>query len=104
MPDEALYARAGRMTMQPKYPGVVAVRPLERKQLDIHFRDGSRKVYDCSPLLVEDAFAPLAAESLFRQVRVEPHGYAVSWDEDIDLAGSELWLNGEAVAEGVSVD
>jgi hypothetical protein len=53
---------------------------------------------------VEDAFAPLAAESLFRQVRVEPHGYAVSWDEDIDLAGSELWLYGEAVAEGVSVD
>lgn len=90
--------------MQPKYPGVVAVRPLERKQLDIHFRDGSRKAYDGSPLLVEDAFAPLAVESLFRQVRVEPHGYAVSWDDDIDLAGSELWLNGKTVAEGAQVD
>jgi hypothetical protein len=37
---------------------------------------------------------------LFQQARVEPHGYAVIWNDEIDLAESKLWINGELAETG----
>ncbi len=39
-------------------------------------------------------FEPLQQAWLFNAVRVDSGGYGISWTEDIDLAKSELWLNG----------
>jgi hypothetical protein len=80
------------------YPKVKAVRPLADKRLLVEFDNGEAKVYDCMPLLDSEVFAPLRNEALFRRVRVEDHGYAVIWTDEIDLAESELWLNGTPVA------
>jgi hypothetical protein len=80
------------------YPKVKAVRPLAGKRLLIEFDNGITKLYDCNPLLDSEVFAPLWNEALFRRVRVDKHGYAVIWTDEIDLAESELWLNGTPVA------
>jgi hypothetical protein len=80
------------------YPRVKAVQPLTDKRLLVTFDNGVTKVYDCKPLLDSDVFAPLWNEALFRRVRAEDHGYAVVWTDEIDLAESELWLNGTPVA------
>lgn len=80
------------------YPRVKAVRPLADKKLRVTFDNGVTKVYDCAPLLDSEVFAPLWNEVLFRRVRAEDHGYAVIWNDEIDLAESELWLNGTPVA------
>lgn len=46
-----------------------------------------------------DAFASLrTVPGLFEQVRTDPGGYGVSWNDDIDLDGSELWENGQPVS------
>ncbi|MFT5142206.1 MAG: hypothetical protein ACI80V_001749 [Rhodothermales bacterium] len=85
------------MTTTTAYPRVASVRPLPRKRLLVEFRNHDRRVYDCTPLLEKEVFAPLAQEPLFRMVHADPHGYAVIWNDAIDLAESELWLNGVPV-------
>jgi len=36
----------------------------------------------------------LEDEALFRTVQAEKHGYAVMWNDEIDLAESGIWING----------
>jgi Protein of unknown function (DUF2442) len=85
------------MTATTTYPKIASVQPLEGKRLLVDFRNGVRKVYDCTPLLKREAFRPLSHEPLFRTVHADPHGYAVIWNDAIDLAESELWLRGQPV-------
>jgi hypothetical protein len=81
-----------------KYPKIRDVEPMEGKTLLVTFETGDRRVYDCTPLLRSDAFLPLRDDALFRCAHADPHGYGVIWNDDIDLAESEIWLNGR-VAE-----
>jgi hypothetical protein len=83
------------MKSQVTYPKVRAVEPLPDKKLLIRFETGEVRLYDCQPLLNEEAFRPLADDSFFRRVYPDPHGYAVIWSDDVDLAESELWTNGK---------
>ena len=76
------------------YPLVKSVRALAGKKLLVEFDNGVTKTYDCTPLLTTEAFRSLADKALFRSVRVDGPGYAVIWNDQIDLAESELWLNG----------
>ncbi len=87
------------MTTLSVYPKVKAVRPLAGKRLLVEFDNGATKVYDCTPLLDGEVFAPLRSEALFRRVRADDHGYAVIWTDEIDLAESELWINGAPAAD-----
>ena len=77
------------------------MRPLAGKRLLVEFDNGVTKVYDCTPLLDSDVFRPLRDEVMFRQVRADDHGYAVIWTDKIDLAESELWINGASVANEI---
>ena len=72
-----------------------AVEPLSGKRLRVTFINGTIKIYDCKPLLKEEAFQLLGNEAFFRAVSVELHGYAVVWNDQVDLAESELWLHGQ---------
>ncbi len=76
------------------YPKVRSVEPIPRKRLRVSFEDGSVRIYDCKPLLEEPAFRHLNDDAFFRNVRPDPHGYGVAWNDDTDLAESELWLGG----------
>jgi hypothetical protein len=90
------------MTTRTRYPRIRSVRPLSGKRLLVAFDEGTSKLYDCSPLLSSEAFAPLANEVLFRNVQADAHGFGVIWNDQIDLAESELWLRGVTVsADGV---
>ncbi|GEM_PF-356391 len=83
------------MKTEVSYPPVRTVHPLPDKKLFVTFATGEARIYDCRPLLREEAFRALADETLFRQVRPDPHGYAVIWSDEIDLAESEIWVNGQ---------
>lgn len=85
--------------MSNQFPKVKSVTPLTGKRLLVGFDNGVAKVYDCTPLLEREAFRPLQNEMLFRQVHADRHGYAVIWNDDIDLAESELWLGGVPAEE-----
>ena len=73
---------------------VKAVEALPDKQLRVTFADGTVKRYTCQPLLDHPSFRLLRDEAFFRAVQVDRHGYGVVWNDDVDLAESELWLHG----------
>jgi hypothetical protein len=85
-----------------QYPKVKSVQPLKGKQLLVTFSNSVRKVYDCTPLLRQEVYLKLSDEALFQNVRADQGGYGVSWDDEIDLAESELWINGLPAEHSIS--
>ena len=82
---------------------VRSVTPLSEYSLLVCFEDGEKKVYDVEPLFEKwEAFRAFSAtEGLFRQVKVDPGGYGVSWNDDIDLSCDELYGGGRSAPEEV---
>lgn len=78
-------------------PRVVSVRPLAGKRLLVTFTSGTQKVYDCQKILELERFELLRNEAFFKAVTVDPGGYGVSWNDEIDLSEYELWNNGVEV-------
>jgi hypothetical protein len=76
----------------------VFVKPLKDFILGIVFEDGSVKTYDVCPLFSKwEAFLDLRdSPCLFMQVKIESGGYAISWNDEIDLSCTELRDNGKA--------
>ena len=62
--------------------------------MPVEFENGERKVYDCAALLQSQAFRPLQDEAIFRCAHADSHGYGAIWNDDIDFAEPEVWLNG----------
>jgi hypothetical protein len=76
------------------YPKIKSIEPLSKKRLKATFESGEIRIYDCLPLLNEEPFIALQDEALFRSVKAEKHGYAVVWNDEIDLSESEIWIHG----------
>jgi hypothetical protein len=79
-------------------PKVQSVRPLEGKRVLVKFANGVEKIYDCNQLLHLEMFQLLKNEAFFKSVRVDPGGYGVSWNDDVDLSEDELWANGKELS------
>jgi hypothetical protein len=77
-----------------KYPKIQNVESRNGKQLFVTFKNGTKKIYDCSPLLEDNNFKPLLYDALFNFVQVDKHGYGIVWNDELDLSESELWING----------
>lgn len=77
------------------FPRTKNVAPLEGKKLLVTFNNGTKKIYDCSPLLEDEVFKPLLSDALFRSVKADRHGYGVIWSDELDLSESELWIKGQ---------
>ncbi len=65
------------------------------KILTIVFTNGEKKIYDVSRLWTNEMFAPLKNPSFFKNVKIEKGGYAVYWNDNIDISEYELWKNGK---------
>jgi len=76
------------------YPRISDVEPRQGKTLLVTFDNGEQRAYDCTPLLRSEVFRPLQDEAIFRCAHADSHGYGVIWNDEIDLAESEVWLNG----------
>lgn len=78
---------------------ITAAAPLSGLRLLVHFSDGQAREYDCTPLPERfPAFCSLVdVTGLFQQVRVDPGGYGVSWNDDLDLSADELFEHGHPV-------
>jgi len=83
--------------MNMQVPTIQSVSPSEDLILVVSFSDGTKKSYDVAPLTDKEMFAPLKNRAFFRNVSVEPGGYAVSWNSDIDISEYELWQHGKPI-------
>jgi len=77
------------------YPKIKNVKALKNRRIFISFRNGVNKLYDCNPLLSDDAFQPLLDDQTFNNVKTDLGGHGISWNEEVDLSESELWINGQ---------
>ena len=80
-------------------PKVKSVAARGCTELLVRFENGAEKVYDCRPILSLPQFQLLATPAFFRAVRVDPGGYGISWNDDLDLSEYELWTNGRRMGE-----
>ena len=82
------------MTTVTTYPKILTATARPGKTLLVTFDNGERRMYDCTNLLQSEVFHPLHDEALFRCAHADTHGYAVVWNDELDLAESEIYLNG----------
>jgi len=92
------------LTSRDRPPRVTAVAPLDHGTLRVTFENGIVKFYDVKPLFSLAMFKPLEDEAVFRQVVVEPGGYAVSWGTIADVSEYELWEAGVPMTESSPAD
>jgi hypothetical protein len=76
-------------------PQIQAIKPLEGKRLWVKFANGVEQIYDCTQILHLNKFQILNHEVFFKSVKVDPGGYGISWNDDLDLSEYELWVNGK---------
>ncbi|ABY93758.1 DUF2442 domain-containing protein [Thermoanaerobacter brockii subsp. lactiethylicus] len=76
---------------------VVSVKPTDDYKLLVTFDNGIVKEYDMKPKLNEWQFELLKSKAFFKAVKVDPGGYGVSWNSEMDLSEYELWKNGKEV-------
>ncbi len=77
------------------YPKVKSVKAIDDRTLLIEFSNLQKKKYDITPLLTKEMFLPLKNPAFFKAVQVEAGGYAVVWDDRIDISEYELWHHGQ---------
>ncbi len=83
------------MTNAVKYPRIQEAKAQANKTIWVKFENGVAKVYDCKPLLRSDPFRLLEDDAIFRGAHADSNGYGVIWNDDIDLAESEIWMHGK---------
>ena len=79
------------------YPKVLSVNAINDNMLLIEFDNKQKKTYNVNPLLKKEMFSPLKNPSIFKTVKIEQGGYAVSWGRDIDISEYELWKHGQKI-------
>ena len=75
------------------------IQALPGSRLWAEFKDGREVVCDVSGLAkTNPVFGELIRNpELFAQVRIDPGGYGISWNDELDLEAEELWNCGDEV-------
>jgi hypothetical protein len=73
---------------------IISANAIDNQTLIIQFSNNEFKKYDISQLLDKPIFSPLKNPAFFKNFMIEPGGYGLVWNEDIDLSEHELWHNG----------
>lgn len=69
--------------------------PLENMILKIKFKNKIIKYYDVKKILNKiEEFKILENTSIFNNVKVDVGGYAIVWNDELDISCEELYNNG----------
>jgi Protein of unknown function (DUF2442) len=88
------------------YPLIHQAKAIDDTTLVIEFTNQEVKKYDVRHLLDNPIFSPLRQPAFFKNFQVDLGGYAIVWNEEIDLSEYELWKNGVSLmkSEGKAGD
>jgi len=76
------------------------VRAISTTEIEVVFKNGTTKVYDTSSLQDEYPKIKEAFKSdcnLFFQVHLDPGGYGIIWNDEIDVAIEDVWKKGRVI-------
>jgi len=74
---------------------IIDVQALENYHLLVTFNNQITKKYNMSQLFDLEIFKPLKNIDLFTQAKAQSYG--IVWNEEIDIAEYELWINGQEI-------
>ena len=77
-----------------QHPRIQSVKAVDDHILIVEFKDHQKRKYDITSLLDKEMFSPLKNPAFFKNVQVEKGGYAVYWNDEIDISEHELWIHG----------
>jgi Protein of unknown function (DUF2442) len=80
-----------------KPPRIIAAQAIDDLTLIVEFSNHDRKFYSVINLLDKPMFFPLRNASFFRNFQVDEGGYAIIWNDEIDLSEYEIWQDGTDV-------
>ena len=76
------------------YAKIISVQAIDNHTLVVEFDNQQRRKYDVIPLLEKEMFADLKNSAFLKNVRVDQGGYAVYWNDKVDISEYELWTHG----------
>ena len=77
------------------YKTTVRATPKQDYKIDVTFSNGERGIFDITPYLGYDCYAPLKNPDIFSQV-VAAHG-TLMWPGEIDIAPEVVWEDSQRV-------
>ncbi|SLM29408.1 conserved hypothetical protein [Desulfamplus magnetovallimortis] len=80
-----------------KYPTIKSVHIIDDNLLIVEFSNRESRKYDVTPLLNKKMFSELSNPAFFKNVKIDQGGYALIWNEDIDISEYEIWKNGTPI-------
>ena len=80
-----------------QYPRIQSVKAVDDHILIVEFKDHQKRKYDVTSLLDKEIFSPLKSPAFFKNVQIEKGGYAVYWNDEIDISEYELWIHGTPI-------
>jgi hypothetical protein len=80
-------------------PKIVAAKAIGPTTLVIEFTNYEIKQYDICGLLNKPMFFPLRELTFFKSFSIEPGGYGLVWNDEIDISEYELWKNGVVIGD-----
>jgi len=84
-----------RWSNKMSFPKIKSARAIDDHTLLVEFDNNEKKKYDIRRLIKKEIFSSLKNPELFKAVQVDVGGYAVVWNNDIDISEHELWIHGE---------
>ncbi len=85
-----------------QHPRIIKAKAIDDHTLMVEFSNQEVKQYDVRSLLKKPMFAPLQQPAFFKNFKIELGGYALVWNDEIDISEYELWKNGTANLEAQS--
>ena len=78
---------------------IVSAKAIDDQTLMVKFTNLEIRKYDISKLLDNPMFAALRNPRFLRNFSIEPGGYGLVWNEEIDISEYELWQNGISLTD-----
>lgn len=76
-------------------PKIKYINADDNYRLLITFDNGIKKIYNFSQKFIDDRYQLLKNLAFFKSVQIEPGGYGLYWNDDLDISENELWEKSE---------
>ncbi len=80
-----------------EYPIIISAKAIDNCTLLVEFSNNEYRKYNVTKLLEKEMFSPLNNPAFFKNVSIEKGGFALVWNENIDISEYEIWTNGMKV-------
>jgi Protein of unknown function (DUF2442) len=77
-----------------QYPKIKSAQVIDDHTLIVEFANEGKRKYDIAQLFDKEVFFPLKNPGFFKNFQIDSSGYAIIWNEDIDISEYEIWSHG----------